>query len=95
MIAESMHNRRPTFVGKQFLLGCSLVIDAIESKAEFFGLVLRIGYSYNIHRFPFLIALSMHNNVLVQLLIQERPYPGNHSDRHCEYFRQRAKEIKI
>jgi hypothetical protein len=93
-MAKGMQNGLPTFIGKQFLLGRFLVIDAIESKAEFFGLVLRIGYPHNVHRFPLLAALCAHNSVLVQLLIEERPYARNNPDRHGEIFRQRAKEPK-
>ena len=60
-----------TFIGKQFLLGRSHIINAIERKAKLLGFVLRVRYSHNIHWFPFLSAFYSYNGIFIEFLVEE------------------------
>lgn len=85
MDSPARHKTRleaPTFRSKQGLLRRLLVIDAVESKRKLLALVARIRDLDNRRRLLGVDAVGSNNDVLVQLLGQERPQPGDDADRH-------------
>jgi hypothetical protein len=68
---SSIRPGHPTFIGKQFFLRGSHIVNAIERKAKLLGFVFGIRYPHNIPGFAFLTAFCSHNGIFVKFLFEE------------------------
>lgn len=71
-----------TFGCEKFLLRGRLVVHAVESKGELFGFVLRARYPHESVGLGALGAGCCHDDVLIQLLREQRTDSRDDPDRH-------------
>jgi hypothetical protein len=77
-----MHQREKflAFGCEELLLARGSVIDAVEGERELFGLVFGARDFDYCQGTPFCDAVRMHNDVLFQLVFEQRTDSGNNTD---------------
>jgi hypothetical protein len=89
---SSGERSRPAFDGEQRLLGGGLPVDAVEGERKLFSLVLGTGDLDQRQGFPLVDAVGAHNDIAVELFLQQRADARNNTHRHCASTRREGKE---